>query len=75
MIVAEGNKNVTYTDKELKLYTFNANFNPIYNIEETELTTIKIPAPNEKYAWDRLGWLLGSMSKAERFRLDDVEPY
>lgn len=75
MLVAEGNRMVEYKDKQLKKYVFHANFNPIYNIEEAELTTIEIAAPNEKHAWDRLSWLIGSFETAERFRLDDVEPY
>lgn len=75
MIVAEGGKMVEYKDHQLKLYTFNANLNPIYNISETELTTVKIPAPNEEHAWNRLEWLLGSKSKVNNFRIDDIEPY
>lgn len=75
MIVPEPGKNVEYSEKELKRYTFHANLNPIFNCEEAELTTIQIAAPNEEHAWVRLSWLLGSPSKAEKFRLDDVEAY
>ena len=76
MLVPENGKMVEYNDAEdLNLYTFHANLNPIYNIEEAVLTTIKIPAPNTEHAWDRLAWLLGSPGKAERFRLDNIERY
>lgn len=75
MIVPESGKNVEYHEDQLQLYTFHANLNPIFNCEEAELTTIKLAAPNEKHAWDRLRWLLGSESKAEKFRLDEVEKY
>ena len=75
MLVARENRMVEIGEGELKLYTFNANFNPIYNIDEPHLTTIKMPAPDEKTAWERLAGLLGSMSKTERFRIDDIEKY
>lgn len=75
MKVAEGDKIVEYMGKHLTLYVFHANYNPIYNQEETELTTIEMPALNEAHAWDRLAWLLGSKGKAELFRLDDWYPY
>lgn len=75
MLVAKDNRMVTMTGKELKLFTFRANFNPIYGVEEPELTTIQMPAVDEKHAWDRLGFLLGSQSKINWFRLDEVQDY
>ena len=75
MQVSEGNKIVEYSRNKLTLYVFHANYDPIYNQDEPELTTIKMPAPNETYAWDRLAWLLGSKDKVKNFRLDDFYPY
>ncbi len=75
MKVAEGNKIIERTGKALTLYVFHANYDPIYKQEESELTTIEMPAPNEEYAWDRLAWLLGSKDKVKHFRLDDYYPY
>lgn len=75
MKVANRNEIIELTGKELTLYIFHANYDPIYNEDESELTTIKIPAANESHAWDRLAWLLGSKDKICHFRLDDFYPY
>lgn len=75
MKVAEGNTIVERKGKELNLYIFHANYDPIYHEEETELTTIKMPASNESHAWDRLARLLGSEDKIHNFRLDEFYPY
>lgn len=75
MIVAIGNEMKEYTDDQLTLYTFSINMNPIYNIDESELTTIQMPAVSKEHAWQRLAGLVGSQSKAEKFALIDEKPY
>lgn len=75
MIKAEGNKMVEVDRKHLKLYTFVANFNPIYGCNEPEATTVKIAGTDYAHAYDRLTWLVGGKGRAEKFYLLDEQPY
>lgn len=75
MLYPYGNTNRNYTGKELKEYTFHANFNPIYGNEEAEIITVKIPAPDMKSAWMALISLVCSKTRAKSFRLDDIRDY
>lgn len=74
MIKAEGNRMIEVSSKDLKLYTFGANLNPIYNIKEPELTEIKIPATDYQHALDRLEALVGR-SRVPEFFWQDEENY
>lgn len=66
--------NLVKVQYKLTEYVFGANYDPLNGREEQELTTIKIPAPNETIAWDRLIKLVGD-DNANHFRLDDFYPY
>ena len=75
MIKAEGNRMIEVSSKDLTLYTFVANFNPIYGCDEPEATTILIAGTDIENAKDRLTWLVGGKGRANKFSLVDCRPY
>lgn len=75
MLVARGSRMVEVPSSELTLFTFGANFNPIYNTSESELTVVKIAGVDLNHAYSRLEFLVGGMTRAKQFTLIDQEPY
>ncbi len=65
---------IEVSGKDLTVYVFCGNFDPYLGIEENELTIIKLPAPNEEYAWQRLKFLIGS-ARARHFHIEDMYQY